>query len=818
MMRSALAAASLALILGSGPSRADPFVIDDLLKLEQFGQTALSPQGSHIAFERMGSALDGGPYEYDALDLVLRTQVYVAAADGSVPPTGLARHPDGGGQVFGSWSPDGLRLLVYRLGDRAFQAGIANAATGDVRWLQGTPESAMWGRAAQWRDAEQLVLIQREAGDLPAMMRLGYDAGTRMQHLWGLTREGREPGRTVIGAGAFRDATPRPRESRLVLVSTTSGDQRTLSTGRFHDLELSPGGRFVAAARFTDDRSFDPSVPFLQGDFSTRRELTLVDLDTGAVWEPLPELDLSPNLMTWSPSGRRLLVWVRRDGQPWSEGRLAEIDPQQMTVTWTPLHGRQPALVQTGLRTEVICADWLGDRPVLYVQGDTRRDWVRLGPSDARVLTRDLASPSSSLVAISETHLAVQSGGEVWSVDQDGHALRLGQGRRVASGVTTALFSQGQRFQFNSPPRRDWVLIGEDELIRRRSLIDGAPFGEPLAGERVMAADERQAIVAETDGARETLHLADGASLARLNDHLADVVFASPEAVHHTAQDGSPLVSWLYRPAASGQQRPPLIIIPYPGGPARAPSPTEADIATNVQLIVAAGYAVLVPSLPRSEHRGEPAEDMGADILRAVDAAALTGGFDPDRLVLWGHSFGAYSAVAAATQSSRFSAVIAANGSYDLLSVWGQFALPQSLAPEDGLPVRSRAGWVETGQGGLGAPPWADPARYMRNSPVLSADRITAPVLLITADRDYVPPAQAQELFSALYRQQKDVVLVTYRGEGHVLSSPANIRDMYDVVWRWLDKVLARPSPALAADSESARLRHDEIHSKWRPM
>ena len=38
-------------------------------------------------------------------------------------------------------------------------------------------------------------------------------------------------------------------------------------------------------------------------------------------------------------------------------------------------------------------------------------------------------------------------------------------------------------------------------------------------------------------------------------------------------------------------------------------------------------------------------------------------------------------------------------------------------------------------------------------------------------------------------------MLITYRGEGHVLSSPANIRDMYDTVWRWLDEVLARASP-----------------------
>ncbi|MNY21865.1 Prolyl oligopeptidase family protein [compost metagenome] len=93
----------------------------------------------------------------------------------------------------------------------------------------------------------------------------------------------------------------------------------------------------------------------------------------------------------------------------------------------------------------------------------------------------------------------------------------------------------------------------------------------------------------------------------------------------------------------------------------------------------------------------------------------------------------------------------------------------------------------------------------MRNSPALAAGRISAPVLLFTADRDYVPPGQAEELFSALYRQQKDVVLVTYRGEGHVLSSPANIRNFYDTVWTWLDEVLQRPQSAPIAPTAGAR-------------
>ena len=156
-------------------------------------------------------------------------------------------------------------------------------------------------------------------------------------------------------------------------------------------------------------------------------------------------------------------------------------------------------------------------------------------------------------------------------------------------------------------------------------------------------------------------------------------------------------------------------------------------MTSNVQLMTAAGYAVLIPSLPRPDRRGDPAIGMADDILAAVDATASLEVFDPKRIVLWGHSFGAFAAVAAATQSDRFSAAIAANGPYNLLTAWGQFSLAPSLSPADGLPVRSRAGWVETGQGELGSPPFADADRYVRNSPALAAGCISEPVLLSTA-------------------------------------------------------------------------------------
>lgn len=795
MLRIVLAAASAVLICGSGPARATPFTLDDLLRTEHFGQVSLSPRETTVAFEQIGPVLEGGTYEYDALDLVLRSRILVAPANGDVTPRPLLPEVEGAGQVIGAWSPDDRHLLIYRLRDRAFTAGIADTASGTVHWLEGTPDTAMWGRAAQWRSGDELVMIQRADGDLPTMMRQGFAVQDRMERLWQATREGIKPGRTLIGGGAFLGVNPKPADARLVLVSAASGNQRLLATGRFHDLEIAPGGGFAAAVRFTQARPFDPGAPFLQGDFPDRRELTLVDLNSGEAWEPLPDQDVSPFLLAWSPSGKHLLVWVRRDGEPWSQGKLIQIDPVRKTVGSIELGGLKPAVVENGLRTQGVSADWLGETPALYIQNAQRRDWALLTDTGPRFLTTDLASPSGSLIASTPTRLVVKSGPDAWSIDEKGHADHLGRAVRSHNSITSALFSRGQRFYFNSPPRQDWSLTGDANDIWRVDIVTGARLGAVIKmGSQVAAAGEMRTVITSNDNRNQELLSVDGrAPMITLNDRLAAVAFAAPEAVHHQGEDGAALVSWLYRPLEQQGRKPALIVLPYPGNTAHLPASVDDSVTSNVQLMTAAGYAVLIPSLPRPDKRGEPAIGMASDILKIVDAAEATKAFDPDRVILWGHSFGAFAAVAAATQSDRFAAVIAANGPYNLLSAWGQFSLRPSISPDDGLAVRSRAGWAETGQGGLGSPPFVDTDRYVGNSPTLAAGRISAPLLLFTADRDYVPPGQAEELFSALYRQQKDVVLVTYWGEGHILSSPANIRDFYDTTWAWLDEVLKRP-------------------------
>jgi len=154
---------------------------------------------------------------------------------------------------------------------------------------------------------------------------------------------------------------------------------------------------------------------------------------------------------------------------------------------------------------------------------------------------------------------------------------------------------------------------------------------------------------------------------------------------------------------------------------------------------------------------------------------------------------------------NRFRAAIALDGVYDFISEYNGFKTSVRVKAEVNGPDLSAAAWSETYQAGMGAPPWLDAQRYLRNSPLMGAASIHTPLLLIHGDLDeLVPLAQAEEMFTALYRLNKDAVFVRYWGEGHVPHSPANIRDVWNRIFRWLDQYIG---PPMLIQQSSGRLQ-----------
>lgn len=204
--------------------------------------------------------------------------------------------------------------------------------------------------------------------------------------------------------------------------------------------------------------------------------------------------------------------------------------------------------------------------------------------------------------------------------------------------------------------------------------------------------------------------------------------------------------------------------------------------ADNLQLLAARGYAVLVPDSPL--RTGQPLGDLKATVLPGVDAVIEMGIADPERLGIFGHSYGGYSTLALLVQTNRFKAAAVSGSMSNLFSNYGEMRGDGSSAS---------IGWAETGQGRMGGSPWEVQDRYLANSPFFFLDRVNTPLLIQhgAADR-IVSAARAEETFIALRRLGKPVVFVRYEGEGHAPNSwkSANIEDYWQRIFQWFERYL----------------------------
>jgi dipeptidyl aminopeptidase/acylaminoacyl peptidase len=216
------------------------------------------------------------------------------------------------------------------------------------------------------------------------------------------------------------------------------------------------------------------------------------------------------------------------------------------------------------------------------------------------------------------------------------------------------------------------------------------------------------------------------------------------------------------------------------------PASRNDDSFLNLLLLAGHGYAVLLPSMPLPAE-GSPSDPMlhlndGVD--PAIDKAVALGIVDPNRLAVMGHSYGAYSTYGLLTQTRRYKAGIGLMGPTDLVSAYGEFNPPFRFSDPNYAALLGPLG--ESGQLRMGVPPWVDPERYIRNSPVFSADKIQTPLMIVEGDLDF-EGTQSERMFTALNRQGKRAEFVRYLGEQHGLESPANILDMWQRVFAWLD-------------------------------
>jgi dipeptidyl aminopeptidase/acylaminoacyl peptidase len=200
--------------------------------------------------------------------------------------------------------------------------------------------------------------------------------------------------------------------------------------------------------------------------------------------------------------------------------------------------------------------------------------------------------------------------------------------------------------------------------------------------------------------------------------------------------------------------------------------------AFNPQMYASRGYAVLYPDVPL--HPGTPVQDLVSAVIPGVNKVVEMGVADPARLAVSGQSFGGYNTIALITQTNIFKAAIATSAAtVDLWSGYTGFYA--------GMP--SATGYYEEGQGGMKGTPWAFKERYYENSPFFFLDRVNTPLMMERGLMDDIS-VNSENVYISLRVLNKDVELLEYDHEDHVIQQPVNLIDFWNRRLAWLDKYL----------------------------
>lgn len=204
----------------------------------------------------------------------------------------------------------------------------------------------------------------------------------------------------------------------------------------------------------------------------------------------------------------------------------------------------------------------------------------------------------------------------------------------------------------------------------------------------------------------------------------------------------------------------------------------------NVRSYTDDGYFIIEPDIYYSI--GKPGESVVNDINSTMDMVLEQFPIDPEKIGVFGHSFGGYQTNYLITKNNKFKAAVSSAGVSDLKSFY--FTINWDTMKPDMWRMISQ-------QWRIGKPFYQGKDLYNLNSPIYFADQITTPLLLVSGKEDYqINWNQSVMMYLALKSLNKKVALLLYPNEGHVLMNKQNQIDSHIKIKSWFDYYLKNTS------------------------
>ena len=263
---------------------------------------------------------------------------------------------------------------------------------------------------------------------------------------------------------------------------------------------------------------------------------------------------------------------------------------------------------------------------------------------------------------------------------------------------------------------------------------------------------------------------------------------AERRPIRFKAGDGVELDGYLTIPPHRDLANLPMVLVPH-GGPHGVRDDWFYD--DDAQFLANRGYLVLQVNYRGSDGRGPDFEQSGylkwgtriqQDLIDGVKWAVSQHYADPNRLCVYGGSFGGYSALMSVIRAPHlFKCAIGYAGIYDLKMMYEKGDIRSS----------------KTGRSYLTTVIGKDDADLDANSPDKLADKIDVPVFLAHGKEDKRAPfAQAEAMRDALEAAHKTYEWMAVPKEGHGFYTEADRADFLTRMQAFLEKYIGPGAPA----------------------
>jgi dipeptidyl aminopeptidase/acylaminoacyl peptidase len=691
--------------------------------------------------------------------------------------------PAGGGLHNLRWSPDGKRMLLARRTAQGTELWTAQVSAGVFTPVKGLKLNQVLLNDMAWLGPDEFVLATLPDGQGPAPV-AGDPTGPTVQESMG--KASPEVTRQNLLTSPYDEALfTHLATSQLRRVNLKTGAVKAIgSPALYGNLQAVGNAQTLMVERLVAPFSYQVGW----SDFAS--DVELLDAKSGQRVKALGRIPLKegvpvqgvvtgPRMFWTSPLADAAVYWVEAldGGDPRTKvphrDRLMRLDAPY-TGEAREVHktvGRLMGLNFAETAGRALVSEFDRDRVWLSV------DWLALDGSSAPLRLQDRSmSDRYRDPGQPQTRVLPGNGRAVVKVEQ-GAMLLAGMGASAA-GDRPFL----DRFELASQKSTRLFQASETHFEQAVALLPGGQ----LLTRRETFAEPPNLMLRSGEGYAQLQ------ALTQVADPTPSLRGIQRERISFKRPDGVQLSFWLYLPPShkgknAGDARP-TFVWAYPQ------EFTDAAVASQVSgsasrfnsfggtsplMLLLDGYVVLMDATMPVV--GEPKtvndsfiEQIAANAQAIIDKAVELGVSQRDKMVVGGHSYGAFMTANLLAHTDLFKAGIARSGAYNrTLTPFGFQAERRTL--------------------------WEAPNSYLKLSPFLVADKLKEPILMLHGESDDNPGTfliQSQRLYQALAGTGGNVRFVSLPFEGHGYTARES---QGHVLWEMSEWMKRQVGPCCAA-------------------